>query len=95
MLTNQIKQDIISKFKKSDNDTGSSQVQIALLNARIEQVAEHLKINPKDKHSRVGLLKMLGKRKTFLNYLKRTDKEAFNKMALKRKKKKKSEKNNL
>ncbi len=89
MLSSQIKQDIISKFKKSDNDSGSSQVQIAILNARIEQVAEHLKINPKDNHSRVGLVKMVGKRKTFLNYLKRTDKEAFERMSLKRKKKKK------
>lgn len=78
MLSNQQKQDIISKYKKSDNDTGSTQVQIGLLNERINQVSEHLKKNPKDKHSRLGLLKMVGKRKTFLNYLKRKDKDAYN-----------------
>ncbi|MBD3273621.1 30S ribosomal protein S15 [Candidatus Dependentiae bacterium] len=85
MLSNQVKQDIISKFKKSDNDTGSSQVQIAILNERIKQVSEHLKNNPKDKHSRVGLLKMVGRRKTFLNYLKRKDKQAYYKMSQKNK----------
>ena len=80
MLSNQQKQDVINKFKKSDNDTGSSQVQIGLLNARIHQVAEHLKANPKDKHSRLGLVKMVGKRRTFLKYLKRIDKDAYNKI---------------
>jgi small subunit ribosomal protein S15 len=78
MLSNQIKQDIINKYKKSDNDTGSTQIQIGLLNERIRQVAEHLNVNPKDKHSRLGLVKMVGKRKTFLNYLKRKDKDAYN-----------------
>lgn len=78
MLSNQVKLEVIGKYKKSENDTGSSQVQIGLLGERIKQVAEHLKANPKDKHSRLGLVKMVGKRRTFLNYLKRTDKEAYN-----------------
>ena len=80
MLNKDQKQAIINEFKKSENDTGSTQVQIAILTNRIKQVAEHLKKNPKDYHSRVGLIKMVGKRRTFLKYLKRTDKAAYDRM---------------
>lgn len=71
------KQEIISKFKQSANDTGSVQVQVALLTERINHLTEHLKVNPKDEHSRRGLLKMVGKRKGFLQYLKDRDIEAY------------------
>ena len=78
MLNKQVKQDVINKYKQSSNDTGSSQVQIALITERISQIAEHLKKNPKDVHSRLGLLKLVGKRKTFLKYLEKTDRNAYN-----------------
>lgn len=74
------KKDIIEKFKQSENDTGSVQVQIALLTARINHLNEHLKVNPKDNHSRRGLLQMVGKRKGFLQYLKDKDIEAYRKL---------------
>lgn len=73
----QIKSEIISKFKQSENDTGSVQVQIALLTERINHLTEHLKTNQNDNHSRRGLLKMVGKRKGFLQYLKDKDIEAY------------------
>ncbi len=72
------KQEIIAKFQTSENDTGSAQVQIALLTERINHLNEqHLNANPKDKHSRRGLLQMVGKRKGFLLYLKERDIEAY------------------
>ena len=71
------KQEIINKFKLSENDTGSVQVQIALLTQRINHLNEHLKTHPKDNHSRRGLLQMVGKRKGFLLYLKARDIEAY------------------
>lgn len=71
------KSEIISKFKQSENDTGSVQVQIALLTERINHLTEHLKTNQNDNHSRRGLLKMVGKRKGFLQYLKDKDIEAY------------------
>ncbi len=71
------KKEIIDKFKLSEKDTGSVQVQIALLTARINHLNEHLKSNPKDNHSRRGLLQMVGKRKGFLLYLKERDIEAY------------------
>ena len=73
----QTKSEIISKFKQSENDTGSVQVQIALLTERINHLTEHLKTNQNDNHSRRGLLKMVGKRKGFLQYLKDKDMEAY------------------
>ncbi len=76
----QSKQEIISKFKQSENDTGSVQVQVALLTERINHLTEHLKTNQKDNHSRRGLLKMVGKRKGFLQYLKNQDIEAYRKL---------------
>lgn len=74
------KQEIINKFKLSENDTGSVQVQLALLTERINHLNEHLKANPNDNHSRRGLLQMVGKRKGFLLYLKERDIEAYRKL---------------
>ena len=74
------KKEIIDKFKLSENDTGSVQVQVALLTARINHLQQHLKDNPKDNHSRRGLLQMVGKRKGFLLYLKVRDIEAYRKL---------------
>ena len=71
------KQEIIEKYGRTPNDTGSPEVQIALLTARINHLNEHLKANPKDNHSRRGLLQMVGKRKGFLLYLKERDIEAY------------------
>ena len=71
------KQAIINQYKQSENDTGSVQVQVALLTERINHLTEHLKANHKDNHSRRGLLQMVGKRKGFLLYLKEKDIEAY------------------
>lgn len=68
---------IIKQFGQHESDTGSAEVQIALLTSRISQLAEHLKIHKKDHHSRRGLLKMVGKRRHLLNYLKANDVERY------------------
>jgi len=67
------KKAIIEKYKTSENDTGSVDVQVALLTERINHLNEHLSENPNDNHSRRGLLKMVGRRKGLLDYLKQTD----------------------
>ena len=67
------KKEIIEKFRLREKDTGSSEVQIALLTARINHLTEHLKAHPKDFHSRRGLLKMVGQRKGLLNYIRDKD----------------------
>jgi len=67
------KQEIIATFKREENDTGSPEVQIALLTERINELTEHLKVHVKDNHSRRGLLKMVGKRRNLLNYLAKKD----------------------
>lgn len=72
MLDEDKKKDIITTHKKHDNDTGSPEVQIALLSARIEYLTEHFKVHKKDHHSRRGLLKLVGKRRRLLDYLKNT-----------------------
>lgn len=72
-LDPEIKQELIKKFQRHPEDTGSPEVQIALLTARIKQLEEHLKVHRKDFHSRRGLMKIIGKRRALLNYLKRTD----------------------
>ena len=64
------KKEIIEKFGKNAQDTGSAEVQIALLTDRINHLTGHLKVHPKDVHSRVGLLKLIGKRRRLLNYVK-------------------------
>ena len=71
------KQEIIEKFALHEGDTGSPEVQIALLTDRINHLNEHLKINKKDHHSRRGLLKMVGRRRGLLNYLKEKDIERY------------------
>jgi len=76
-LTKEAKQEIISKHGRSDADTGSAQVQIALLTTRISELTEHLRSHPKDHYSRRGLLKLVGRRRRFLNYLQRNDLEGY------------------
>ena len=71
------KQEIIEKHALHEGDTGSPEVQIALLTERINHLNEHLSVNPQDKHSRRGLLKMVGKRRGLLNYLKEKDIERY------------------
>ena len=71
------KNDIIAKYQKHENDRGSPPVQIALLTERINQLTGHFRKHKKDHHSRRGLLKMVGKRRRLLDYLKRTDRERY------------------
>lgn len=83
MLKKEQKTKIIKKHKQHKSDTGSPAVQIALLTERITQLTDHLKSNKKDNHSRRGLLKMVSQRKRLMDYLKRTDEEAYLKTAKK------------
>ena len=71
------KQEIINQYRRDEKDTGSSEVQIALLTERINELTEHLKVHKKDNHSRRGLLKMVGKRRNLLNYLAKKDENAY------------------
>ena len=71
------KQEIVKQFGRNENDTGSSEVQIALLSARISELTEHLKTFKKDHASRLGLLKLVGQRRRLMRYLKRTNKESY------------------
>ena len=77
MLLKEDKTAIIEANRTSENDTGSPEVQIALLTERINHLNEHLKLNKKDHHSRRGLLLMVGKRRGLLDYLKKTDIESY------------------
>ena len=72
-MTKETKQEIIKKFGRDEKDTGSSEVQIALLTERINELTEHLKVHKNDNHSRRGLLQMVGKRRNLLNYLSQND----------------------
>ena len=72
-MTKERKQEIIKTFGRDEKDTGSSEVQIALLTERINELTEHLKVHQKDNHSRRGLLQMVGKRRNLLNYLSTND----------------------
>mgnify|MGYP003331973936 FL=1 len=74
------KQEIIAKFGKDEKDTGSAEVQIALLTERINHLNEHLKINKNDNHSRRGLMKMVGARRSLLKYLQEVDIERYRKI---------------
>ncbi len=74
MLATKKKQAIIKKHQVHDKDTGSPEVQVAVLSTRIDELAKHLKKNKKDNHSRRGLIKMVSDRRTHLKYLERTDK---------------------
>lgn len=77
MISKEKKAEIIKTYGRTPEDTGSPEVQIALLTARIQELTEHLKVNKKDHHSRRGLLKMVGQRRNMLEYLKSKDLEAY------------------
>ena len=77
MLSKEKKEAIIAEYGKTPTDTGSPEVQVALLTARITELTEHLKVNQKDHHSRRGLLKMVGQRRNLLSYLKSKDIERY------------------
>ena len=76
-MTKERKAEIIEQFKTCENDTGSPEVQIALLTERINHLNEHLKVNKKDHHSNRGLLQMVGRRRGLLKYLRETDIERY------------------
>lgn len=73
MTPKEVKEQVVSDYKTHNSDTGSSQVQVALLTQRINELTEHFKIHKKDHHSRRGLLKMVAQRRKLLDYLKRRD----------------------
>ena len=77
VLTSENKQAVIERFKLHDSDTGSPEVQVALLSHRIEYLTEHLKVHKKDHHSRRGLLMMVGRRRRLLNYVKNKDVQRY------------------
>ena len=77
MISKEKKQAIITEYGRSEGDTGSPEVQVAILTARIQELTEHLKVNKKDHHSRRGLLRMVGQRRGMLAYLKKTDIERY------------------
>lgn len=77
VLTSKEKEGIIDQFKVHEKDTGSSNVQIALLTKRINELTGHFKVHPKDHHSRRGLLKMVGQRRRLLNYVRLKDSEQY------------------
>ena len=76
-MTKERKAEIMQQFATHEGDTGSPEVQIALLTERINHLNEHLKLNKKDHHSRRGMYKMIGKRRGLLDYLKKTDLEGY------------------
>ncbi len=76
-MTKEVKQAIIDQYKTHEGDTGSPEVQIAILTHRINSLNAHLKVNHKDHHSRRGLLKMVGQRRSLLNYLQKVDIERY------------------
>ncbi len=77
MLTQKEKQKLVDEFGRHDKDTGSADVQIALLTKEIDELAKHLKKHPKDNHSRRGLLKMVSRRKTLLDYLRKENEKRY------------------
>ena len=77
MIAQEKKQAVIAEYARSEGDTGSPEVQVAILTARINELTEHFKANPKDHHSRRGLLKMVGQRRGLLAYLKKKDIERY------------------
>ncbi len=76
-MTKERKQEVINTYKRDEKDTGSPEVQVALLTERINELTEHLKVHKKDNHSRRGLLKMVGKRRNLLNYLAKKDVQRY------------------
>ena len=79
-LTNEVKETIVSDYRTHEGDTGSPQVQVALLTRRINDLTEHFKTHKKDNHSRRGLLKMVSQRRSMLDYLKRIDIEQYHEL---------------
>ena len=79
-LTTSKKKEIMSKFGRSDNDTGSAEVQVALLSANIDLLQSHFKDNMKDHHSRTGLIRMVNQRRKLLDYLKNEKPETYSKL---------------
>lgn len=82
-MTRERKQEIINTYKRDEKDTGSPEVQIALLTERINELTEHLKVHKKDNHSRRGLLKMVGARRSLLKYLSDRDVERYREIVAK------------
>ncbi len=80
MVTKEMKEQIVRDYGRKPGDTGSPEVQIAILTARINDLTGHFKANPKDHHSRRGLLKMVGQRRGLLAYLKKVDIERYRKL---------------
>ena len=76
-LTKEAKREVVAGHGKRDADTGSTQVQVALLSRRIDELTEHLRTHGKDHHSRRGLLKLVGRRRRLLNYLQKRDLEGY------------------
>ena len=76
-MTKERKLEIINEYKRDEADTGSAEVQVALLTERINELTEHLKVHKKDNHSSRGLLKMVGQRRNMLNYLQKKDEERY------------------
>jgi len=76
-LSKEAKERIIAEFRQHENDTGSPEVQVAILTARINELTEHLRVHKKDHHSRRGLYKLIGQRRGLLNYLQRKDMERY------------------
>ena len=79
-LATEVKETIIGQYRTHDGDTGSPQVQVALLTQRINELTEHFKTHKKDNHSRRGLLKMVSQRRSLLDYLKRRDIEGYHEL---------------
>lgn len=77
MISKEKKTAIMTEYARTEGDTGSPEVQVAVLTARIQELTEHLKENPKDHHSRRGMLKMVGQRRGLLDYLKKKDIERY------------------
>lgn len=80
MITYEHKQELIKKFAQSAGDTGSIEIQLAVVNARINEISGHLKSFPKDEHSRLGLIKLVGKKKRLAKYLKKNDPASYEKV---------------
>lgn len=76
-MSKEKKQDVVTKYQLHEKDTGSVEVQVALLTERVSDLTEHLKVHRKDHHSRLGLLKMVGQRRRLLEYLRKTDPGAY------------------
>lgn len=80
MITTAEKSEIIKEYRRSESDTGSTEVQVAILSARIKELTEHFKTHKKDHHSRRGLLKLVGQRRRLLDYLKKKDDDSYRKL---------------